>query len=641
MSGKRGKEECDGHEPKPNKKTKITLDEDEEQINFLRLWESHQRSLYHLPEDFSFNASSSSSHDVIDLTSEEDDVQVLSSCTPISVDSYKEECEYNGVDFISSISHDVFTVIFSFLTENEYRNLYSSSKTLYEYLYMNKKYMRNHPIRTCNETIKRIISAKNKIGTPCFTLFHGAAGCGKSFTTTKLHRMITNGNRILPAEEQIKFVCAAPTHRAASLIPEGITCHKFVGCNFEGFKGSLFKLKSGKRFNPRKLFGHESNKYLRTVDAVLFDEASMIGEEMFYRMDIICRHVRSDNRPFGGIHVILSGDFAQLPPVGDTILLHSPLFRKFPVHVHSFNYSYRHMTDPKFSLLLKRIRSGQTTDRDIDLLMEKVVSKEAIDSMVTAYGQFVPPQLYHTHKQIFEANQTILSKCPGKTYMSVIPEFTYLEKVYLDRVIFEYVPSRSRPIPENTRKKIDKEFKIFPLKAGCQYICTETCGNNGLYRGKILVLRDESFYDSNGRSYTLRDIPKRSQNFSLGGRYYVRVKSFCIIPGYAVSFHGSQGMTLERVVIGCESLFTKALYVALSRATTFEGLYLSPITRDKLRQYINVNKEVAKFFTEIEKGSDFLTSLVSNISLKSEEELRKYGLEQVNAEIELGGTVFF
>lgn len=54
------------------------------------------------------------------------------------------------------------------------------------------------------------------------------------------------------------------------------------------------------------------------VDFLFIDEVSMIGCKLLHRISEALIQAKGNTSPFGGINVIFSGDFAQLPPVGET-----------------------------------------------------------------------------------------------------------------------------------------------------------------------------------------------------------------------------------------------------------------------------------------------------------------------------------
>ena len=100
----------------------------------------------------------------------------------------------------------------------------------------------------------------------------------------------------------------------------------------------------------------------------------MLGLKTFELIDKVFKHFRRSRLPFGGIQVVISGDFLQLPPVGDEYCFESNLWEELDFEVIKMKrpYRYLNMKNPKIGLkhfeLLKRVRLGNPTKEDIKLL---------------------------------------------------------------------------------------------------------------------------------------------------------------------------------------------------------------------------------------------------------------------------------
>mmetsp|Transcript_29018 Transcript_29018/g.70769 ORF Transcript_29018/g.70769 Transcript_29018/m.70769 type:complete len:746 (-) Transcript_29018:121-2358(-) len=128
--------------------------------------------------------------------------------------------------------------------------------------------------------------------------FTGAAGSGKSFL---LNRIID----VLPSHGT--FVTASTGRAAVQL--GGITLHSFAGIGLG--------LRNGVSVHDllRRARRPETAHRWRSANVLIIDEISMIDAETFDALELIAREVREDSRPFGGIQLVLTGDFLQLPPV--------------------------------------------------------------------------------------------------------------------------------------------------------------------------------------------------------------------------------------------------------------------------------------------------------------------------------------
>ena len=129
----------------------------------------------------------------------------------------------------------------------------------------------------------------------------GNAGTGKSLV---MQRIIARLKSKYPIHGQIAVT--ASTGMAACNIG-GCTLHSFAGIQLgNGDANALLNLvRQSKKATIR----------WKTVKVLIIDEISMINSELFDKLDHIARIIRSNDRPFGGIQLVVCGDFMQLPPV--------------------------------------------------------------------------------------------------------------------------------------------------------------------------------------------------------------------------------------------------------------------------------------------------------------------------------------
>lgn len=73
----------------------------------------------------------------------------------------------------------------------------------------------------------------------------------------------------------------------------------------------------------------QQSDFIKFIDLFIIDECSMLNKRQLNRIDIIFRNIRSCNKPFGGCHMLLVGDFFQLPPTsGQTLYLNLSHIKK-------------------------------------------------------------------------------------------------------------------------------------------------------------------------------------------------------------------------------------------------------------------------------------------------------------------------
>ena len=118
----------------------------------------------------------------------------------------------------------------------------------------------------------------------------------------------------------------------------------------------------------------------KNTDILIIDEVSMMSQKLFELLDSIGKAVRRNSKPFGGIQLIFSGDFYQLPPVGnkdepETIrfCFESPLwFDTFKLNNHVNLCKIFRQNDPIFQKILNQIREGRLKRMSNEILLQQV-----------------------------------------------------------------------------------------------------------------------------------------------------------------------------------------------------------------------------------------------------------------------------
>jgi hypothetical protein len=142
------------------------------------------------------------------------------------------------------------------------------------------------------DLVNLILSGQN-------VFYTGSAGCGKS---TVLKAFVKRFR-----EQGLEVKIIAPTGRAALDI-NGSTTWTYAGWTPDHHKKPLKELKAGAH-------GKFVRKRLQETNVLIFDEISMVENHHFERLNVLMKEARGDSRAFGGVQVIVTGDFCQLPPV--------------------------------------------------------------------------------------------------------------------------------------------------------------------------------------------------------------------------------------------------------------------------------------------------------------------------------------
>ena len=363
-----------------------------------------------------------------------------------------------------------------------------------------------------------------------------------------------------------RMVVLAPTGVAA-INAGGMTIHSFFQLSFEPFVPG-YRAKADKRFSFRK----EKLDIIRSLDLVVIDEISMVRADLLDAIDDVLRQKRGDQRPFGGVQLLLIGDMQQLPPVltgEDERLLGS--YYPSPYFFHSkalqragyvcveLRKVYR-QSDQQFVDLLNEVRDGKITKKTLELLNSRFIPG------------FVPPR--------------------NEEYIQLTTHNSLADKVNEDRLkalktsAYTFSAMVKGSFPE---KSYPTEGELI-LKEGAQvmFVKNDPSYEKLYYNGKIGIVED---LDRNTVKVRCADgklievAPVEWENV----RYEISDKTkeieqvvdgvFTQYPlklAWSITVHKSQGLTFDHVMLDVASAFAHGqVYVALSRCRTLEGIVLT------------------------------------------------------------------
>ncbi|NWZ61907.1 PIF1 helicase, partial [Acrocephalus arundinaceus] len=291
---------------------------------------------------------------------------------------------------------------------------------------------------------------------------------------------------------------------------------------------------------------------------LIIDEISMVDGKFFDKLEAVARAVRKRDEPFGGIQLIICGDFLQLPPVckGNEeakFCFQAKSWRKC-IHINMELTEVRRQTDKTFVSLLSAIRLGRCTEEVTRQLMQTAAHRSERDGILATR--------LCTHKDDVEiTNERRLQQLPGELEMHV----------------FEALDSDPMLV-----KLIDAQCPVggrVELKLGAQVMLAKNLDvSQGLVngaRGVVVGFESEQ-----------KGLPK--VRFLCGVTQLIKMEKWVIkgpsgvhlsrqqLPlklAWAISIHKSQGMSLDCVEISLSRVFESGqAYVALSRARSLAGL---------------------------------------------------------------------
>ena len=229
----------------------------------------------------------------------------------------------------------------------------------------------------------------------------GAAGTGKSFL---LRRIILSLK--LKFSEDAVAICA-PTGIAATNV-SGVTIHSWSGVGLA--KGPVEDVIAKVMKSPQAV------QRWRACKVLVIDEVSMLDNLLFEKLDAVGRHVRATpHAAFGGIQLVLTGDFFQLPPVnigrfGKKFTFQSNVWGACNMQVVLLKTVVRQEGDQTFIRLLNEFRLGITTPASLAALAQcNTAQKPFLNDGV------IPTRLYCTNAKVDDENRQRLESLPGKT----------------------------------------------------------------------------------------------------------------------------------------------------------------------------------------------------------------------------------
>ena len=408
----------------------------------------------------------------------------------------------------------------------------------------------------------------------------GPGGCGKSFLVKQIYNWATSqGKRV--------SVCALTGCAAVLLQCKAKTLHSW----------SSIGLASGpdKDVVRRVLKVHHRRKNWEQVDLLIIDEVSMLSHKILSILDTIARIVRRNRAPFGGIQLLLSGDFYQLPPVGEPgdensgkFCFENPLWEDLFCRggVEIMLHTMFRQTNPVYVDILNNIRAGKLTKKGFRTLQSRCVPCDRTDIR--------PTKLLPLRRSVNSINHTEMEKLTGavKTY-----KMRHKKKTSDDTASKSQVDNELKHL----RNSVMVEDELV-LKLGAQVMCTyniEVEGPDSIVNGSCGVVT--AFSEDGLPIVTFVNGVVRKMDFQVWASESVKGVSIQQVPlilAWALTIHKCQGASLDLVEIDVgRSIFECGqTYVALSRVRSLEGLYLSSFEPDRIR----IHKKVQEYYADFE-----------------------------------------
>jgi ATP-dependent DNA helicase PIF1 len=336
------------------------------------------------------------------------------------------------------------------------------------------------------------------------------------------------------------------------------------------------------------------------AQVLIIDEVSMLSLKLFEALELIGRKCKVNQRPFGGIQVIFSGDFFQLPPVGNfddptssQFCFESPKWNEVFPNQLKLTTMFR-QKDALYAKILNQIREGKISRSSCDVL------KKFVGRTVDENEYIKPTILFPKKRDAEKINKESLSALEGETKEYYIKDCD-LEELNLTDIQKQKALFYSKQETEFEKKALISSLtteEIVRLKKGAQVMSIANLDLDSEYpicngsQGIVEDFDDRGFPIVKFRNGVIRTItPWKHASERIPS---VAVKQIPLILAWAVTIHKSQGATLEiaEMDIGNNVFACGQTYVALSRVKNLDGLFLKSFNPYKIK----VNLKVKKFY---------------------------------------------
>ncbi len=396
----------------------------------------------------------------------------------------------------------------------------------------------------------------------------GSAGSGKTYLLNQYISYLQDHN--------IAVAVTASTGIAATHM-NGMTIHGWSGIGVRS------------KMDERDLEQLEEKKYLWTrfekARVLIIDEVSMLHGFQLDMIEKVCRKFKRVDKPFGGLQVILSGDFFQLPPVekggivssGKSNMVYASDAWKILNPAICYLTEQHRQDDEVLIEILNKIRNNSIGEKHYELL-EKRINAELVNNKKAT--KLYTHNVNVDHENFAELN---LINSEEKTYQ---------------------MTSKGHDVIVDILKKSCLAHEELRLKIGAEVMCIKNNAEGGYVngsRGKVIAFDDETHNPIvelyNGKKITMTPMLWAIEE---DGKVKASITQLPLRLAWAITIHKSQGMSLDNAEIDLRSTFAYGMgYVALSRVRTLAGIRLIGFNPEALR----VDPKVLEFDQDLKNES--------------------------------------
>lgn len=390
----------------------------------------------------------------------------------------------------------------------------------------------------------------------------GPGGCGKSFLIREICKTVSS---------QLNIGITSLT-AVSALMLGGKTLHSFLGIKLG--------LETVDKLYSRVIHQKTILRRWRKLDMLIIDEVSMLSPSLLDKLEELARLLRENDLPFGGIQLVFSGDFLQLPVVNaDEFCFESLAWNQCVERVIVFDKVVR-QTDQVFIRVLNKIRLGVIDDECRQVIGSRVLPLPNRDGIL-------PTMLYSTNRQVDCMNHKCYRRLEGEEYVFKTT-YDWKQQVYSKEAY-------------TALAKFPAELK---LKVGAQvmYLYNEpdgtlVNGSRGVVKGFRRVALDKQLYPIvQFTNNIVRIVQEHTIDIEEDENVVMAYSQLPLRLAWSSTCHKLQGATVSLLHIDFDNFFECGqFYVALSRCSSLDGLYISNLDWNRLK----TNKKAIDYYTNL------------------------------------------
>ena len=390
----------------------------------------------------------------------------------------------------------------------------------------------------------------------------GGGGVGKSYLLSIIYTELPGMKKRIDGKLIRIQMCALTGCASLLLGHKSKTLHSWAGIGLG--KGTIQELYIKIRRNTKAL------RNWLTTDLLIIDEISMMTAELLDKLNGIAKRVRGDKRPFGGMQVLLVGDFFQLPPVNKNeaivFAFESEAWKEIVTVTIELTVIQR-QKDEEFQKILREARIGALTKESCTILKDH----QGLD---WRSNKIRPTLLFPRRMEVEMINDSNLRALTGKRH-------TYSAKLLYDGKMPDGFTEKDEGF-QRALQSFDSESAYaveLELALNAQVmLIANTDPDAGLVNGSRGVVT--GFCEATGLPMIefINGVRKPIGNHSwpIEGYEFVSRSQLPLRLAYACTIHRSQGSSLDSALvdIGPGTFEYGQAYVALSRARSLNALYV-------------------------------------------------------------------